>query len=289
MRRALVISALVLGLATAASGVIIDSGDGTGNTSAPTSPFTDPGWNSVGILNGLSCVYLGGKFVLTAGHVGTGNVVFNGVNGVTYRYVPGTAQQLSNGDGTTADLLMFEIYPEPPLPALSIPSATPLANTSVIMIGNGANRGPATTWNFIGGYDWGTGQSMRWGTNAISGSTTVQLAGASTMAIETTFVQGGSANEAQAAVGDSGGAAFAQNGSQWDLAGILFAIGFYPNQPPQTALYGNITYGADLSSYRSQILNVMAMPEPRTGVWPGAAFVALLARRRTTGSTIRRH
>ena len=57
----------------------------------------------------------------------------------------------------------------------------------------------------------------------------------------------------------------------------------YPSQPDGTALYGNLTLSVDLSFYRNQILDVMAMPEPSGGEWPGAVVVALLARRRRVG------
>ena len=119
MRFVLITTVLALGLAAAASGVIIDSGDGTGNT---TAPVPDPGWSNVGPIAGTTGVYLGGRFALTAHHVGPGNIA---LGGVTYAYVPGTAVQLNNGDGTRADLLMFEIYPTPPLPAPRQGSSAP--------------------------------------------------------------------------------------------------------------------------------------------------------------------
>jgi hypothetical protein len=279
MRLAPITTAFALGLASAASAVIIDSGDGTGNTTAPVPD--DVGLSNVGDRTGLTGVYLGGKFVLTANHVGPGNIT---LDGVPYAYVPGTAVQLDNGDGSFADLLMFEIYPEPPLPALTIASLPPIPTTPVIMVGHGRNRGPATSWNLIHGYEWGSGQSMRWGTNAVSGALLVEIPGTRTWAIETTFDRAGSDHEAQGAVGDSGGATFALNGSQWELAGILFAIGsLFPDQPPGTALYGNFTYSADLSFHRDQILDVMAMPEPSGALWPSAAVVVMLARRRRLG------
>ena len=134
LRLAWVYAIALLSLAASASAVIIDSGDGTGNT---TAPVPDPGWRNVGNCHGLTGVYLGGKFVLTASHVGPGSIV---LDGVTYVYVPGTAVQLDNGDSTYADLLMFEIYPEPPLPALSIPTLPPVVGTAVIMAGNGLDR-----------------------------------------------------------------------------------------------------------------------------------------------------
>ena len=284
MRLASIASALALGLASAASAVIIDSGDGTGNT---TAPVPDPGWSNVGTRGDKTAVYVGGRFVLTANHNGPGNIV---LGGVTYTYVPGTAVQLDNGDGTYADLAMFEIYPAPPLPALPIASQSPATGAQQILVGNGRNRGSAITFDPNGplppdpvhGYDWGSGQTMRWGTNSVIDTQRIDLIDATqTMAIQTAFDEAGSAHEAQAAVGDSGGAAFAWNGSQWQLAGILFAVGApYSNQPAETSLYGNLTFSADLSFYRNQILEVMALPEPSGGLWTGTAAVAVLARRR---------
>src|SRR5262245_52871755 len=168
MRPALLVLAIALAFAAAASAVIIDTGDGTGNTSAPTPGdcqvllCSDPGWLNVGVrTNGLTGVYLGGRFVLTANHVGPGDIV---LDGQTYVYVPGTAVQLDNGDNTYADLLMFQIHPEPPLPALAIRSLAVVPSTPVIMIGHGLNRGAATSWNLIEGWEWGSGKGMRWGT-----------------------------------------------------------------------------------------------------------------------------
>lgn len=297
---------MALALAPAASSVIIDSDDGNGNTEAPVPD--DPGWSNVGTIGGLSGVYLGGRFVLTAYHVGPGNIT---LGNTTYRYVPGTAVQLDNGDVplTYADLLMFQIYPEPPLPQLAIASLPPAPTTPVIMIGHGSNRGPATTWNPdpddpscppsppnppppdgpVGGYEWGSGNTMRWGTNTVE-SLPFEIEypplNTFTMAFPTDFDAPGltqTEHEAQAAVGDSGGATFASNGTQWELAGTLFLIGLHScqaQQAPNTALYGNATYSVDLSSYRDQILDVMATPEPRGGLWPGAALALLLTRRR---------
>jgi hypothetical protein len=298
--------ALALALAASASAVIIDSDDGTGNA---TEPVPAPGWSwkNVGVRsNGLTGVYLGGSFVLTANHVGPGDIV---LDGVTYTYVPGTAVQLDNGDDpvTYADLLMFQIYPEPPLPALAISSIAPppLPTTQLVLVGHGTNRGDTTTWDPPGddgphvGYWWGAGQSMRWGTNRMDGLPFLLAYPQPnptlfTMAFATDFDEPGptqTEHECQASVGDSGGATFASTPTTgWELAGILFVIGAYQGQPGGTALYGNETASADLSSYREQILGVMALPEPSGGRWPGVAAVALLARRRQsfTRSSTRR-
>jgi hypothetical protein len=238
----------------------------------------DPGWSYVGTRGGLSAVYLGGSFVLTANHVGAGDVV---LDGTPYTFVPGTAVQLHNPDTTLADLLMFQIHPQPPsLPALPLWSGSvrPLVGTELILIGHGRNRGAATSFDCgpgpaSDGYEWGAGHAMRWGTNFVE---EYPLPVFNTQAFGSNFDAAGSAHEAQAATGDSGGAAFAWSGSQWELAGILFAIGLCEDQPAATALYGNATYAADLFFYRDEIADVIAMPEPSGGLWAGGLLVAAL-------------
>lgn len=267
---------LLLGLAAAASAVIIDSGDGTGNV---TAPVPDPGWSYVGTRGGLTVVYLGGSFVLTANHVGAGDVV---LEGTPYTFVPGTAVQLHNTDMSLADLLMFQIHPQPPslppLPIWSDPDNSPPNGTELILIGHGRNRGPATSFDCgegpSSGYEWGPGHAMRWGTNFVDDEAPLPVF--NTEAFATFFNAAGSAHEAQAATGDSGGAAFAWTGTQWELAGILYAIGLCPDQPAATALYENSTYAANLFVYRDEIQGVIAMPEPSGGPWAGGLLVAAL-------------
>jgi hypothetical protein len=75
------------------------------------------------------------------------------------------------------------------------------------------------------------------------------------------------ANEAQAAAGDSGGGLFFKpvNGSNWELGGLLFAISTRDN-PPTSAYYGDLTYAVDLSFYRSAILAVTTRPACSDGI-----------------------
>jgi hypothetical protein len=71
-------------------------------------------------------------------------------------------------------------------------------------------------------------------------------------------------DEAQAVLGDSGGAVFQKNGSAWELGGVIFTVAGFSGQPSAatTPIYGNATYSADLSYYAPQILSVV--PEPST-------------------------
>ena len=90
---------VLLLLVQTASAVIIDSGDGTGNTSAPS---PDPGWDHVGVASGLTAVYLGDGWVLTAAHVGVGPVDFGGT---LYDPQPNWPEgQIYNANEAPADL-----------------------------------------------------------------------------------------------------------------------------------------------------------------------------------------
>jgi len=268
-------------------GVVIDTLSGTGNTSAPGN---DPGWSNVGFRGIGTGVYLGNRWVLTANHVGGGDIV---LGSGTYSMLAGSGQQLTNGGAagksTSTDLYLYQIDRDPGLPALAISATTPANTTAVTMIGGGLDRGAWKTWQLntavspwtwtetnvspnAAGYALGSSRTMRWGTNAISGTGWANIGGLDVSALQTAFNYSGVySSEAQAATGDSGGAVFMSNGSGWELAGIMLATGAYSGQPANTAVFGNITYIADLSTYRTQIVQVV--PEPGS-VWLAIAGLA---------------
>ena len=247
MRR-LFVFALSLLLAAPAGALILDSGDGQGNT---TPPSDDPGWAHVGKVTYPSGIYLGNGWMLTASHVTVSNPV---IDGVTYPVVPGTVVQLHNPDTSLADLQVFRIDPHPNLPLLRIRSQTPALDTDVTFIAVGLSRGAATTWG-ADGYLWGSQSAKRWGTNKTAGSVNI-----GTLTFTTIFTkigsQGFTDQEAQGADGDSGGAAFIKNGANWELAGVLLAVSTFVNQPEASSIYGNFTYVADLSQYRAQLISL---------------------------------
>jgi len=169
--------------------------------------------------------------------------------------------------------LMFRLYPPyPPLADLAIRSTTPAAGTSLVMIGNGRNRGAPTTWSGLDGYQWGVGTTKRWGKNVVEAAYFEPEVSAHVFT--TDFDEShplNSKDEAQGANGDSGGAVFAGN----ELAGIMIAITTYVGQPAETALYTNETFAANLSVYRDEIIETM--PEPAGGLFAGVALLAVLA------------
>jgi hypothetical protein len=250
--------ALACSLALPARAVLIDSGDGTGNTSAPAD---DPGWSNVGLRGGLNAIYLGYGWVVTAAHVGFGSVT---LGGITYPTVPGSYHAIQNPDSSLADVAVYRIDPYPyELPALEIPTSPAPVGADVRLVGRGLARGPATTWMGIDGWTWGGAAPKRWGTNDVGAdlgpgpprnTTDLTIDSLTTRSLLADFTENAPLDEATVTVGDSGGAFFVRDGSTWKLGGVSFAIGTYEGQPPQTSLYDNLIYAVDLSYYRAQIL-----------------------------------
>lgn len=236
--------------AASASAVLISSGDGTGNTSAPPS---DPGFAHVGVVNGLSATYLGNGWVLTANHVGIGPLR---IGGVTHPVVPSSSVSLRHAPGIPTELRLFRLMTDPGLGTIPIARVPPAVGSSVILVGNGRNRAAPIVWEGASGWLWGPDAAIRWGTNQVT-QMGVDIAAGPTRVRSLALrfdKDAGDTPEAIAAVGDSGGAVFA--GSQ--LAGVVYAISTFDGQPAQSALFGNVTLAADLSYYRSAIESVAA-------------------------------
>jgi hypothetical protein len=142
------------------------------------------------------------------------------------------------------------------------------------------------------GYKTLSTRTMRWGTNTVSEAGLWLNGGfGDAKMLGTTFTYSQyDSTEAQAAYGDSGGGVFHKNGSTWELAGLILTVGGYSGQPDPgaNAVFGNVTYAADLSFYRPQIMAIV--PEPQSivlAVTAGGLFVFRALRRRAAGPTPR--
>ena len=278
------------------------NGTGTNNTSAPSD---DPGWANVGTVAGCTAVYLGSKttgyWMLTAKHVPlSGPVVMP--NG-SYSIVSNSGVQIG-----TSDLQVFRIQENPGLSGVTISSSAPSPTSSVVMIGNGRDRGAYTTWDGnpsgwgspgseASGYVWGSNQIVRWGTNVVLDNNLDVYSGATTFS--TIFNDITNPNESQGSLGDSGGGVFFKNGSLWELTGIMLTVGVwdgasggyydqFTGQPANVSLdyantgfsgAGSATFSAQLSTYRQTILDTI--PEPSVYALVLFSLTAAIVVRRT--------
>ncbi len=276
-------------------------------TQAPAS--NDFGFANVGTVHNTiagipaSGVYLGDGWVITAFH----NVTSNGSNfafgpvtfgGFAYAADPSTATRLHNPDNSLADLAMFRLTSDPPLLGASLSGSTPARNTAVRMMGNGLDRelnetGWDASWVEVGpagvhqGYDLISSRTMRWGTNAISTNAsslvTLNTGFGTVRAFGLNFDR--NLGEAVATTGDSGGGVFVESGGSWQLAGIMVAVAPLSGQPAGTVAYDDVTYAANIATYRAEIQETMALvPEPSTAVLLLSSFIFLPRRRARTQS-----
>jgi hypothetical protein len=217
--------------------------------------------------------------VITGWHVGENDFI---LNGTTYSRVLGSSIRVKNADNTDTDLRLFRITSDPGLANLSMITSPLAVNSSLTLIGYGRNRETGQThWNITvvpgpdndiwtevtppppanaSGYKWATGNTKRWGTNTLEGFQTFNAGNGNVTGFYTDFDN--TTNEAQGSTGDSGGGVFYFDGTQWQLAGLMLAIGGFDGQPSETSVFGNRTFMADLSEYQSWIM--VAIPEPST-------------------------
>ena len=272
--------------------VIVDGGDGTQNTTAPSG---GQGWDYVGRIsaaNGApsSVTYLDNNWFVTAYHVKH----FDNPTGVvlgasSYAIDSGSWTRVTNSTGSDADLVLFQVTGNVGLDGVTIASS-PANGASVTMIGNGRNRATDMThwyvdaganpytwtetnadWN-ASGYKWASGAIKRWGTNTKEGDAGEIDDG---FGVTDMFFTDFDVNEAQGATYDSGGGVFVENNSEWELAGLILTVSEFSGQPSSTSVLGQRTYMGDLSTYSDQINNVIAVPEPASLVLV-SAFTSLL-------------
>lgn len=270
------------------------TGAGTGNTTPPTD---DPGFNNVGVTgNGLTGIYLGKQWYLTAYHVGEQSIT---LNGISYPALPGSLVHLEHTPGVFADLALVHITGKPALPDLVLASTPPAVSDTLTMIGNGWNREASQfCWNaswveiscagsptFRGYKRMGSNRTKRWGKNVVTQvGVDSAMSGMVTRAFQTEFDQSGITNEAQGVSGDSGGGVFIKRSGQWELVGVMFTILVFDGQPwESTAVFGTATLSVDVAHYRSQILAIMNPPPqipalPLPALWLGAAALLGCAR-----------
>ncbi len=286
---------------------LVVGGTATGSNQASLSSSL---LNTVGKVNGSSCVYLGNGWVITASHVGAGTVTLMGHN---YSAIS-SAQYLYNDDNTKTDVILFQIdVGSSNLGGATIATTSTNVSDAVTMAGYGYTRGSTLNYynatpiynanNQITGYNvasdtnsqanaWGYSYSSSIGTLTTGTNTVSYLQTKSynpglntyTNSLITNFTiyrNGimGSTAESQVANGDSGGAMFSSSG---ELIGILIAkapIFYINNSETYIAMTDQFSYAADLYSYYDQIQAII-VPEPASLTMMALGAGAIMLRRR---------
>lgn len=255
-----------------ASAVVISAASDAANLVAPGN---DPGWINVGRVGNASGVYLGNRWVVTANHVGDAALRLS--DGRELVLSIGSGVRLSNTGGFgSPDVRMFRLAADPGLAALEIGTAPPGVGSLVTMIGAGLDRAPeligwqttAPQWTEVPlplagvlGFSLSSTSQLRWGVNQVASESTFSLTD-QTFSFSTRFDRPGVPFEAQAATGDSGGGVFFDLDGAWKLVGVMTSTQLLGNQPGGTVAFGDQTIVADLTAYRSQILELVNRAEP---------------------------
>jgi hypothetical protein len=308
--------AVWLGLAGLSSGIVLlDTDNASSNTTAPSGIYADSGWGFQGEYGGFLGTMIGQQYFITAQHFGVqgGTFVstaeFNGVADVTY-----TIDSAANGgagfwDIAGTDLRVFKIN-ENFTSWAEIYTGSSEVGSTMVTFGRGGPRGAEVTIGptVHGWHTTGMDGVSRWGANEVSGIVTSGVGDL----ISAQFNDVSGQNEATLSSGDSGGGVFIKVGAQWQLAGINYAVdGFFDTNSTvgdfsefDAALFdtGGFYEGSDgtgwnfhtdtgldkpssmyasrVSSSSTEILAIVAVPEPGSLVLLAMAGMAMLRRRR---------
>ena len=213
--KARVIAALFLAAASAHAVILYRTGDPSENTTEPTgADYANSGWQYEGNWGALLGTPFAPQFFLSAAHIGRADDFFYFQN-VAYH----VGQSFYDPQG---DFVIWKV-------AETFPSFAPLYSRTdevglrMISIGRGTQRGsPVMLNNVLKGWTWGGSDGVRrWGENIVSG---IYPNGPNNDLLYANFDQAGLPNECHLSAGDSGGAAFIQDGAVWKLAGIHYSV-----------------------------------------------------------------
>jgi hypothetical protein len=276
----------------AARAVVTASNSSSTSDNNTTAPAGLDGWNYVGQIGGASGIYLGNGWVLTADHVGAGNI---NLNGTTYNWNGKPEIRLNNNNNSAdpTDLVMFQLTSQPAgLSPLTLANTSPSGGDSFTNVGYGVARNTALeyfaydsttqTYSLISGpagssasgFGVGSINTKSWGTNQVQGFSSFNIGWGNVHTFYGEFF----GFTDQLINGDSGGAVFDSAGN---LIGVNDAIGTFPNQPASTVFFDDVSYMIDLAPFHDQIQSIV--PEPSGLSLLALAGVAALRRRRRAG------
>ena len=160
-------------------------------------------------------VYLGNRYVLTAGHVGPLTSVKVGF----VNYLLDSSPAVAIG---TADMKLVRLARDPGLGTVRLNTSSVSDVGSAYLVGYGVGRAPSSLLG-TSPVTWGDSSTAtkRWGTNFVDGAISgQQVAGYTSDLLRTQFNTNLGANEAALTIYDSGSALFRQIGGEWFLVGL---------------------------------------------------------------------
>ena len=241
--RFIVIAATAALLVAPAEAIILyRSGAVAENTSAPGAAFPHEGWDYEGAYGAFLGTPIAPRFFITAKHVSGGiGSVLKFRDALTVGILPETYTVIREYRDPTSDLDIFEVDK-------TFPYFAPLytrqdeSGQRVVDIGRGTDRGDPIYYDndpmqMRGWYHSAVAGTQRWGENVVTASFTYTP---EWDLLAADFDQNGLPNECHLSSGDSGGAAFIDDGGVWKLAGINYAIdsGFFMQPDASTKFSG---------------------------------------------------
>ena len=259
-----------------------------GNDANLTSPGGGLPWDNVVQMQSSTGpigtgVYLGNRYVLTAGHVGPLASVKVGY----VDYLLDSSPAVAIG---TADMKLVRLASDPGLSGVRLNSNPSADGGAAHLVGYGVGRASSS---LLGSnpVTWGDSSSAikRWGTNLVDGAISgVQVGGYTSDLLRTQFNSNAGANEAALTIYDSGSALFRQIGSEWYLVGLGAYVqnsGYSLANSQFNSTESDDNYFIRISSYANSgvMIGGVGVPEPSSQnlLFVGAAFLSacLLARR----------
>ena len=259
-----------------------------GNDANLTSPGGGLPWDNVVQMQSSTGpigtgVYLGNRYVLTAGHVGPLASVKVGY----VDYFLDSSPAVAIG---TADMKLVRLASDPGLGGVRLNSNPSADGGAAHLVGYGVGRADSSALS-SSPVTWGDSSTAikRWGTNFVDGAIDAALVGGYTSdLLRTQFNSNAGANEAALTIYDSGSALFRQIGSDWYLVGLGAYVqnsGFSLASTQFNSKDSDDSYFIRISSYAgsSVMIGGVGVPEPSSQslLFVGAAFLSacLLARR----------
>jgi hypothetical protein len=227
-------------------------------------------------------VYLGNRYVLTAGHVGPLTSVKVGF----VDYLLDSSPAVAIG---TADMKLVRLASDPGLNGVRLNTNPSGDAGNSYLVGYGVGRASSS---LLGSspVTWGDSSTAikRWGTNLVDGAIAgVQVGGYTSDLLRTQFNSNAGFNEAALTIYDSGSALFRQIGSEWYLVGIGAYVQNSGYSLASTQFNSNDSddsYFIRISSYSNAVnqIGAVAVPEPSSSQYlvGGLLFLCFLALRK---------